>query len=77
LHTVWWINGFDINYLLNKVLDGLLNVSGFNPGSQQYKVCARWNVKDLMERCWNDDPTERPNFNQIKKHLEEDSGVDL
>jgi hypothetical protein len=63
------------------VLNGLLNVVGFNPGSehnqQSYKVAARWNVKELMELCWNDDPKERPNFKQIKKYLEEDSGVDL
>jgi hypothetical protein len=40
-------------------------------------VAARWNVKELMELCWEDDPSERPNFKQIKKYLEEDSGVDL
>jgi hypothetical protein len=58
----------------------LLSVEGFNPGSehqQSYKVAARWNVKELMELCWDDDPNERPNFKQMKKYLEEDSsGVD-
>jgi hypothetical protein len=63
------------------VLNWLLTVEGFNPGSehnqQSYKVATRWNLKDLMELCWNDAPKEQPNFKQIKKYLDEDSGVDL